>query len=295
MPNTIALGFDNHFVVLDHFKADILDMSNQSQDEQALESIRLFTSMADMLIRLTNNFKVNVVSLFKSFKRSELRMYKESHAITSRQLLASTAIDLHTYQVVIPEGMKVPYSDASKKLLDMISKIELNRLTKSAFVYLNLFTNRTPDEYRNLTKETVLAIDQINMVTKADVEKTLNTIFESRPNSNKIVKCSDVIRNMKELNFVFNEILKFELVYVELSSKIKEIENIEAKVGAVVKRIQNVQFLDQKFLELFHTFVYTLAVQFDMYGAIIHEMQRVEHNFVLSFDVLMNAYIDSEK
>jgi hypothetical protein len=260
----------------------------------AEESLRILTSLGDVVLGIMNNLKSTVLGSFKNFKRSEARAYSESHKLSLGQF-SSTFIDFGLYKVPTPEGLRVPYIEVSTGLLDIAKVCLIEETLDHSLQYLGLHVRRDVSSYSGLVNETKLAISQISKVSKQDIQTRLRAYFVDA-HGDPFVPANRVFIGTSNTLITLNQILSFEEYYHIAANVADKVKQIEDYIDNIIAKINDDKVApEHEYLENLHKFVYTLAEQIDMFGVVIHEMQRVEHRFIQGLDIILKNAVINKK
>ncbi len=275
---------ESFYAILDCTKNEIDNYNDLTSSEEAF---RIFTTLTDVTLRLFHNFKVTISQTFRNFSRSEMRAWIESHSSAYAQMVKYETLDFSGVIVNIPDGLIVPYDAITNLLITMGDAAQFDKVMTATANYLKLYERRDPADYASLSKETAYALNEITKVTKPDVENKLRHAFVEKHGNYKVT-ADKVFKNMATLESIITGVLAFETYYKGAAVYQKSLEIIDKDFSNIVSNIERAKVADRDYLTIMHQFVYMLAVQFDMYGAVLHEMQRVEHNVVNSVDMIRN-------
>ncbi len=237
----------------------------------ALEGLGFLTRLFDTFGRLLHNIKTNLTQFHKTVKRSELQFYHDSHKSAVNQVLHTAQLP-YDLLVPIPDGMKVTYRDAVAALQSLYDTLDIERTT----AVLQNYFSQYPDGLQ-FTKLTVRP--EINHLTKDEVEKRLRTVFSKTKTYD--VPLGRVIKSQQELVSVDRVILGFQPIFQNVEVIVKQLDLIEKKLDQIVTQLEKQKTIDRAYVTVLHETVRVAAVQFQLYGVLLAELQRVEHNFVL--------------
>lgn len=253
----------------------------------ATEGLGIIYSLADFFGRIANNLKTYLIKGFKSFKRSELRAYTESHAASVRKVLKDKTIDLEGVKVNIPDGMKTTYPEVTAFLSDWQSQMDMATCITDTLTYLSNYSKLSIDEWDKLTRDTGALTKKLQMVSMKEIEKDLRKYFSTAHTSGKF-KAEVVIGSYVDLIEVHKTVEHFETSYMTASNIISSVDEIEVEIGKIVESLKQVT-VSTAYLKSFHGLISTLAEQLDMFGAFLDYAQRVEHNYVLALRDIISA------
>lgn len=256
----------NQSIALEHLYLTI------EQYEDATEAFGFVIKIFDVFTRLVNNLKVTLNPFRKSFKRSELRAYHESHVMMLSQLFKSKTFDA-SLQVPIPHGMKVSYIQATTVLEELYKTLDIETTINALSVY---FTNVSAAGHILPTSDTLTTISK---VTKDSVESQLRQVFTN--DKTLEVPVGTVFSSFDEIKTVDTHILTYETIFQKVSDIYKKLESIEDIIDTLITGLEKQQTIDKPSVQALYQLVLTASIQLDMFGVLLAEFQRIEHNFVL--------------
>ncbi len=255
--------------------------SHTIADEAAQEAVGFLGKTVDLFSRFFFNFRTQLGGIFSNFKRSELRMYHESNPMRVSDIREKIGrLSFNTFRVAIPDGMRVTYLDAISTL---------NRLYDEAYIMLTLremaavadelkrmsFSEPSKEDIARITHATA----EISRLVKSDVESSLQRCFtDSRTPE---VSAHQAFAAPHDVLKADSQILAFELAFKVTIRVVAQAAALEKAYGRIVDVITQAKGADMTIVKALEEYLRQAALQLDLYGAIIHEMLRVEHNFVL--------------
>ena len=257
----------------------------------AVEGLGIMTKIFDLFGRVLNNFKHNTLSLFKTVKRSELRAYVESHASSLKTLARQPdRIDLRTVQVPVPDGMAVPYKTATDVLLALYEQCRTQEVLALMTALLTKHQTLDPTQWPSLTGEIVRASIAAEHIHKETVQSELRKVFVAQQHGREHPAVNVMGAAVTDINALTHQMLQFETIYeataVVHAGMVKLDKVIDALVAAARMSSDTVS---RSYLQQLADLVRVAAVQFDMHGVIIAEMQRVEHNYTIGLARVVGA------
>ena len=244
------------------------------------ESIGFITRIFDTCLRMVNNFKTILRGFRHKFKRSELKAYHDSH-IHAYKHFVNTHYFNPSLSVPIPSGMKVPYIRAVETLDSLYTTLRIEDTVKALSDY---FTSVSKAGHILPTGATLSIIGKL---ARDETEKTLQQIFTA--DKTLEVKLDTVISSFEEVLSVDERILTYETVFQKVDSICSELDKVEKLIDSIITGLEKQETTNKAEVQSLYELVYTASVQLDMYGVILAEMQRVEHNFVIVLRRLVEA------
>lgn len=249
--------------------------------QEDVPSVELYTiahRLLDNLSRLLSNLKLNIKRTKGNFKRSELVFFHDSKGLLFKHLKSTKYFNSHL-EVDIPSGMMVGYNQAVTVLNLLYKQINIESTTKVLVDYFN--KNELSDPHSIVTK--------IDHITIDDLKSKLDRIFSNKKTDT--VPLMSVIESHDTLLKIDEEILKWEDLFKESNHLYKLFEDLDKAIDKHINKLEDNKEIDKEFITELHLLVKTAAIQFDSYGVVLHEMQRVEHNFVLVLNKLTKESI----
>ena len=246
----------------------------------ATEAVGFLTRILDVFTRMVNNFRTVLKGLRYKFKRSELRAYHDSHVHAYNHFVTLRYFD-PSLSVPIPSGMKVSYLRATETLDSLYATLKIEDTIKSLLDYFTAVSKVG----RILPPETTTTT--INRLTRDGTEKTLQQIFTA--DKTLEVSLNTVISSFEEVVSVDNHILRYEVLFQKVDGICNDLDKIERLIDSIITGLEQQKTTDKTEVQSLYKLVYTASVQLDMFGVILAEMQRVEHNFVMVLRRLVEA------
>lgn len=254
-----------------------------SPAQASLEGFAVVTKVFDAFVRVLYNLRATSLGAFHDFRRSEARAYAESHVLALRQLFKNPLPSLEV-QVPIPDGMRGSFLETVDGLDGCLQRLKIADTLAAVEEYLAHYAKLEPAQYATLTLVTRQAAQRINKVTRTTMEEALRKLFDA--SHERTVPARAVIANAAELNRLHVRVLNFEQAYRDASAAAARIQTLEATVDGVIRDLGQLTTVDPRYVKELHGFVYVAATQLDLYGSVLAEMQRVEHNFVLALHAI---------
>lgn len=235
-------------------------------------ALRLF----DSFTRILRNLKVELLGMHKTFKRSELKAYHDSHQRILQSFFKASIID-YDLLIPIPSGMKVSYHEVVDTLQSLYEKLNIVATTTTLLAYLK--------ETAVTTKDPSATTKDINRLTKDQTESVLRRLFSSKKTYD--VPFKSVIQSFEQLCRLDQDILRYDLIFQQVEKICVMIDQIETIIDRIVTKLENQATIDKPYVTALYQLVKTASIQLDLYGILLAEMQRVEHNFVLVLKALI--------
>ena len=250
-------------------------------NSEANEAFGFIVRIADSFMRIINNFKTSLKGFHKSFKRSELTAYHESHTLVLKAFFKQRNFNTKL-EVPIPSGMKVGYLQATTTLETLYATINITNTITTLQTYF------TEVQKSGHLVPTETATQTISQVTKESVESILRNVFTNDKTLD--VPITQVIASFDDLIQIDTHILGYEKIFQTAESVCADLDKLEKIIDTVVTRLEQHTIPATKAeVQSLYLLVRTASVQLDMLGVVFAELQRVEHNFVLVLRKLVAA------
>ena len=228
--------------------------------------------------KILSNFRATIMKGFRSLARTELQEFIDSNRLTVNKILTYNFSVLSDMQVDLPLNMVKPYkvtTEAIKNTLDVLNvKDRVDGILNSTDTLLSeLKTNNTIS----------IKKDTINLGELKSLEKVFQEeekCFDPR-SKRDTVAFIEVFQSDHCLKDTYDLLTKAMTKEYEVAGVYKSLERLYGSFDEILKQVEGgAQVSKNDLLELSGQTT-TLAKLFDMYGILIHNLQRVEHNFVL--------------
>lgn len=271
---------DRHSPAFESF-SETIGLIDIPKSVPAVETVGIFTRLLDQFTRVIFNIRSGIFEMLKSVRRSELKALHESYRLQMAEILQE-AQPLTTTVVAIPIGMKVPYIDALAVLKDLQKEIAVEKTLE----ILEGFFRSREDFIKNnrlASPASILEVEKkIHLLDTETVEKRLGAVFAKDGNGE--VVASTVVKRSQDLIQINSDILAMEPIILKAPLVAARAEAISKTVSAVIQSVENGTLrADADALRALQQLIYRAAEQLDLYGVILYESLRVEHNAVLMF------------
>lgn len=249
---------------------------------------RFVRGILNTLFKILNNFKAIVTRGFKDLKRTELEGYIDSNKFSLSYILNVNYTNLTNLEVDVPLGMVKPYKYTLEKVNSCLEVLAMRDRTTGMLNSVNsLLTSLMSNTNTVITKNTIHTGEL----------KSLENLYK------EVIKCFNT--SVRKETRVFTEVFEsehclgdtFELLKkatkqeYEVSKVFTTLETLYSKFDQILKLIErNETTLTKEDLLHLSSCTTTLAKLFDMYGLLIHDLQRIEHNFVLVLKTIQKNF-----
>ena len=253
-------------------------------DSIALESFgsnitRFITGILDTILKLLNNFKATVLGVFKDLKRTELQEYEDSNKITLSRVLKYPYEFLAQQNVVVPKGMVKPYKVTTEKIKECLDTLDMVNRSEKALASIDNVLNMLMSNAKLQVKQDTINVGELRSLEQSFKQE--NNCFSPFKRCEER-KFSDVFQSDHCLKDTYDLLSNTVLHEQDVSKVYNTLEKIYSKLEQILKLVESnhVNITKSDILTLSGQ-VTTLAKLFDMYGVVVTDLQRVEHNFVL--------------
>lgn len=249
---------------------------------------RFIRNLLNVIFKIMNNFRAMTIKGFRDLKRTELEAYTDSIKFTVNRILDFSYTTLYNLDVDIPLGMIKPYKVTTTKIKDCLDS--MNMLTR-----LNGVTTSVNSLITSLMTGTNSVIKQ-NSINLGEL-KSLEHLYKEEHNcfSSSYRKEKEKFSKVFESDHCFRdtyELLKKVVVNeYDVSKVYSTLEQLYSKFETILKMLENKEVsLTKTDLIQLSGQTTSLAKLFDMYGILIEDLQRVEHNFVCIMKEIHSTY-----
>jgi len=250
-------------------------------DTSAAEGI--VTSIIDGFLRITHNLFVQLTGFTKTFKRSELKAYLDGHHFAAAAVLKNGVPGMYDLMVPKPTGMKVSYQVATTTVLDLYTQLNLADSVKQMLDFCKTIV--TIDDMRKRVEYTKHMTQSIRRLTKEDTEKALRPLFNT--DKTQDVKFGTVYKDLKEFQDTTTSLLDCDAIFKEVATITEQVKVLNEQLSDYLDLVESNKVTDRDYLKALYDFIWTAAVQLDMYGVVLDRLQVLEHNHVLVLDILV--------
>jgi hypothetical protein len=269
---------DNEYTMEDIYNK--IEFNNSQIELAGTEDLgRIVRSVADTFINLLNTFKTVSLKFYKDVKRGELKRYKESHNFTVNKALNLPYTKVVNLSMPIPRGMISSYIDYTNVLDTGITKMKMMETSSSYVSNIKLIHDECLVEEPNLSKQIQNAFNSYDKRLISSIERDMKKI--DNPNNRTLEKpFGDLFKSMYEFSTLYNKLLQMESKYDEIPKVTKELDSIEQYLKNLTTNEDVLNNVTKKDIRGISDITYNYAKTFDMYGMLVYNLQRIEHNFV---------------
>lgn len=304
----------------------ITEELNNGNLDASVESVgaNLVENVMTSLRRISTAFRDNVANVFTDVERSEMRRYYQVHKAKLESVFDAKFHKLMDEKVFIPQNMQGTYRESLDMILKLYNELNMDEVTQEADKAFNnfysavsrgdenAFNHLTGIMDRMMASSTDSAIHSIskqvygvvpnNQAEVQDlqqemVERTMQNVVERAKTLEKFeepamkdadVKFQKVFTSVSEYQSVANDLLEQEF-------RVKESKDINDRMVSMTDTIDSViemadkGTLNNDMIANLASVIKALATDLSNYGFCIATQMKLEHNFILSNQVLYKS------
>ena len=232
------------------------------------------TGVVNIFGHIGNLFTTGILYGWRDFKRGELTDYSDSNRLTMTRLYATDNYErVRLMRVEHPKGMHGTYKDALKVITDCINELDMSK--KSSMMVSKLDAIRADVKKKNTNFSSY--VQALNQSFKP---KYINDLFAK--------ECKVFTTDRKDsdtFSKLFSSMTDFEDVCkgtMDLDSELRSVAGVHSRLqdmeNIALKIVPMSEYLTAAQAEDIYKVVRTCAEIFDIYGTVINDLQRVNHN-----------------
>lgn len=259
---------------------DQLDSIDRQLDAAGNEVLgRIVRKMLDTFIGITNTFKTMATRFHKVVKRSELKYFKESNAFKVKAVMKYKYTGLANILMPMPRGMVSTYPEYFNIIDESLSGLKMPETSLAFYQAIKAIHDEFYVDNPNFTKQIKNASNLFDARMISNIEKRLKKV--DNPKSKILEKpFGDLFKSINEFTSLYQDLLKSEERYNEIKKVIKHLDSITELLDHIIKDTERIDLLNSKDLKALSNIAYGYANTFDIYGVLLHNLQRIEHNYV---------------
>lgn len=247
---------------------------------------KLFVGIANLLIHVINNFKTMIFKGFKNLKRSELKAYHESNALSINKIYKLDFNEIRETKTPMPKGLTTSYKKATEIVVNALDNYNTEDLCKSGLeviknIHIGFQSGKSVSQY----------IDSAN--SSADVksiERKYNEVmkcFSGKETEGIFYKC---FTSMDDLKYTDVELLKAEKYLLSVDTVHGYLGDMKLVIDKIISGLSEVTEgdlpIDKKDILNLAQLIRSLAETFDYFGSTVNRLHILEHNLCEVFKVL---------
>lgn len=262
--------------------------SFQGTIDGSLEGLSFFLSLGNALHKVYTKVKVNLSTWGDDFHQSELKAFYTNNQTAVDSLFRTLPVLDDKLLVPVPEGMSKPYDITSKVLYDACETFDVTDMTKKLLVYLKDLKSLSLDDkdaveaFTSKHKDFVIEISAIPKASaKMDVRKCFNA---SRLLYKPIRQAFSHTSMIKE---TYGTLIKFDKTFADAVKYRETFSETTRLIDDVIHRLESAKSVPAKLCQNLFSVLTAFTWMIDLYGSILHDAQRVEHNYVSALATLI--------
>lgn len=275
---------------------DKLETMNNVSEESISSFLKtVLIKIGDLSVGLVKLNKTNLMTIFKGFKRSELRNYIDKFHVSSKMIEKLSYTDVMDEKVANPTGMKVPYMTSVNWLAESYSnsydKLSATMDRDMQGVQKDVASSISNETFvKKLSNKELVGFYKAELGKMDGVKKDLSKCFDDKDNQNvetdgKLFKIQ--YGSMKEFSDVTKDLLSRGNQMINLRKLPDQLEKVNKYIEAIIKNIQSAEYQPSKdFVTDLAYIVRTMAVIYDMAGTTVKTQMVLEHNHILVYNAL---------
>ena len=232
------------------------------------------TGIVNVFGHIGNLFATGILHGWRDFKRGELTDYSDSNRLTMTRLYDISNYErVRLMRVEHPKGMHGTYKDALKIITDCLTELDMSK--KSSMMVSKLDAIRADVKKKNTNFSSY--VQSMNQSFKP---KYINDLFAK--------ECKVFTTDRKDsdtFNKLFSSMKDFEEICkgtMDLDSELRAVAGVHSRLqdmeNIALKIVPMSEYLTAAQAEDIYKVVRTCAEIFDIYGTVVNDLQRVNHN-----------------
>ena len=264
----------------------MLDGYGVSEEGLGTGLLKVFIGATDLFLKIGNTFKTNILKFYKSLKRSELRFYWESHMLLCKTVEAQPITKFMNETIHVPTGMVKGYSDTIAYVEKVFSVVDINNYAEAIHKEL-LDIRRQLTRNQEVYKQGFKGTAQSAALREANLRKVIQeqTNYFVDKEIDKMV-FNKAFKSMQDLNSCRGKLLEMEKYLAQTDSMVKLIDNIDMVIGDITGYLSDDKEVNKLFIEQLAQTIRFLATAFDIYGTYAIRQMALEHNLILTYEIL---------
>ncbi len=236
---------------------------------------RLLAGVLNTFGHIANTFKTNLFRSYRVLKRTELVYYNEANIATLPRILNVQYDMVRNLEIPVPDKMVVPYMDAVDQGYGLLVMFDMKNTTNIFVADLEKILEKvmgatTPDIV-------VHHSDRLPAIVKSF--KKFDSYFKGT--KKPTYPFTKMFRSMTEFRDVHTALVRaadFHYSVERIVSNMDKSTNLLKSILSFMEK-DGVELPKETIVQLSELTLYYAKV-FDMFGVIIQDMARIEHNFV---------------
>ena len=249
---------------------------------------RFFAGIGNILFHMIHTFKTNIFKFYKTLTRTELVYYKESNELSFRRILNCDYEMVKELSVPVPHKFNSTYLIATQNILDFLDTLDLK-------ARLNLYEKHVED-LKNKVLSSDIHSDDLIIMPIEDLPGITTKFKITNNNFNgsfvREKKFKEVFTSPTDLSATVDFLLNKGADYqYEVSSIMSSLDSIANEFDTILSFLQkNKGTMSKNQLMDLSKLTMGLAKFFDMYGVVIQDLSKVDHNTIEVLKVIRNQF-----
>jgi tetrahydromethanopterin S-methyltransferase subunit G len=256
-----------------------LEVINEQLDVVGNEGLKnIITRIGNTFGSIFNTFVTITTKLHKTTKRGELKWYKESNLFTVKQIYKLSYTELVHVNLPIPRGMKSDYLEYTNTLESSLEYINMESTVRLLEMTIKDIHDTILEGNGDISQIIKNANNLIDNKVTAKIQKDMSKV-DNPKYKEKEKTYGDLFKSTNEFNDLLARLIDMEKYYDQTNRIIKKLDTIEKYMQNIIDS-KDIEKVTKSDLQTLSNLAYTYAKSFDIYGMLVYNLQRVEHNFV---------------
>lgn len=261
------------------------------EDITAMEGLSFFKTLDATVLRIFRSVSANLSRFGEEFRRSELRVYVDAHAHEVSYALSHVEHLDKKLLVAIPEGMIKTYDETASVLAKSFKAVDVKAVSKIVHALLSKAMSvpcDSTEEVKTFCKESALDIKTLQDLPKLTALRDVKSLIgKSRLMYRPLGRVfSSPIAGIKSAH---RDILAFDPAFLEASRYRKTFDAITGDIAKILTKLELASDVKTEFVQAIFSILTGYTWMVDFYGILLHEAQKVEHNYVIALKTIVAA------
>lgn len=267
------------------------------EDIVTVEGLSFFKTLDTTVVKIFRSVSANLSRFGDDFRRSELRAYDDDHRSDVTKALSAIETLDKKILVAVPEGMVGTYDETASVLLKGFKSVDVkavSALVKTFLAKANTIDPASGDAVSQFCRESALDIKTLQDLPKQTSLKEVKSVFgKSRLMYRPLGRVfSSPIAGAKSAH---RDILSFDRFFLEASRYKSQFEQITGDIAKILTKLELAPVVKTEFVQAIFSVLTGYTWMVDFYGVVLHEAQKVEHNYVIALKTIVSAYQVAQK
>lgn len=264
----------------------VIDFDSVAQESFSDGLVRLFAGTVNTLMHFVHTFKTGIFRSYRTLKRTELVYYHESNSVSVRRIFDLEFSSVKSLEIPIPNKMQGTYKEVSLRGITALRAFNMLARTSALKVQVKRL------------RDSVLGTGTAANIVPSDIQdlpvitasfKEFDAVMKGP--SRRSVPFSEFIQNKEEFKEVDALLLDSAKYQYEVEKVATNLDTTSALMNEILTFLQKgMGTLTKEDLVSISQLMLFYAKIFDMYGLVVQDMARVEHNFVEVLKLVRKTY-----